>query len=750
MLDIGVGLGAIKAYAQSTRCRRTLLVEHFAGKGNGPPPCGMCDNCRSGAVGRQETDFTKDARLLMSAVQDTGNRWSLAGPIDCLAGSRAKAAVDRGYENLASFGRGKHHHKDWWRALGAALVAKGLLTEETVSIADGQRTYNKTVLTREGRAVLGDPNAAVRIVASDELLRAEKALPGGDDEARAKALTAARGEPKLFEALKDWRRRVVEQSRDPQTGKVLPPYCIFTDAAIASICAARPNNLHELLAVNGVGQVKADKYGDAVLQIVKEVPKGAGATSAPSITTSPAEQALVREILGLRQRLANERGIAPEAIFSEAAAEAIAKVRPSSKGVDPCGNVTGTPGAGGNTQPGFTPGVMVDKASPAERQRLFGSVEGINKWTAMEFGGAIMGLLGTQCQRLNLTRDVQPVRRPATGTASQHEADRQAVAQERNAEINRRKSELASTSEGFAGFASNADALLAEAHRAGRPTIVPDGPSKLSGIGEKRFEAWLSGQSASYIANNNRLASGDLKPVSIPTVLRQITDGCLYKKTGDVRRLVAEYPCSAPQLRAAFDGIVATDFKSRKECIEWMLKEGLLKSVFGADSLDDKDKVRDAYAVLDLAIALMTIRSFGGLPQPKRAPDGSTGIPGPAKAPRPSFGATQTPRQSLGGTGAPALPNASVTPSPAARPPASCPQGFVSPPTAPSSLQAKAATPAQLLAVIQRSGDAGLTEQQMQAQFGPAGYSDALVELQNNMEIMYDDRGGPLRVYKCF
>jgi ATP-dependent DNA helicase RecQ len=67
----------------------------------------------------------------------------------------------------------------------------------------------------------------------------------------------------LFEALRAWRR---EQAHVQH----VPPYVIFHDATLAEIARVRPSSAPLLAAVNGVGEGKLARYGEAVLKVVRE------------------------------------------------------------------------------------------------------------------------------------------------------------------------------------------------------------------------------------------------------------------------------------------------------------------------------------------------------------------------------------------------------------------------------------------------------------------------------------------------
>jgi DNA helicase-2/ATP-dependent DNA helicase PcrA len=73
----------------------------------------------------------------------------------------------------------------------------------------------------------------------------------------------AESDTPLYEALVNWRLR---QSRAASA----PAYVIFPNTTLAAIATARPRTTRALLDVPGVGPVKADRYGEAVLALVAE------------------------------------------------------------------------------------------------------------------------------------------------------------------------------------------------------------------------------------------------------------------------------------------------------------------------------------------------------------------------------------------------------------------------------------------------------------------------------------------------
>jgi len=62
-----------------------------------------------------------------------------------------------------------------------------------------------------------------------------------------------------FEALREVRRKLAAE-----TG--VPPYVIFHDSTLREIAARKPKDLKELSTIQGVGAVKLERYGGAMLE----------------------------------------------------------------------------------------------------------------------------------------------------------------------------------------------------------------------------------------------------------------------------------------------------------------------------------------------------------------------------------------------------------------------------------------------------------------------------------------------------
>ncbi|MFG1704077.1 ATP-dependent DNA helicase UvrD2 [Nonomuraea sp. M3C6] len=66
----------------------------------------------------------------------------------------------------------------------------------------------------------------------------------------------------LLEGLKAWRTATAKEAK-------IPPYVIFTDVTLQAIAELAPTTEQELLSIAGIGRVKLDRYGEAVLSLCR-------------------------------------------------------------------------------------------------------------------------------------------------------------------------------------------------------------------------------------------------------------------------------------------------------------------------------------------------------------------------------------------------------------------------------------------------------------------------------------------------
>jgi ATP-dependent DNA helicase RecQ len=247
-------LDAMLALCETIECRRAQMLGYFGEQ------AGECDNCDTCLTPPKAWDGTLAAQKLLSAVvrlkRERSQKFGAGQVIDILLGKQTPKVSQYRHDSLSVFGVGKDLTDTQWRAVVRQLLAQGVL------------------------AVEGDYGTLMCTAASDEVLyrgrqvrlrhdppRAAPAKPA--KAARAAGDTAAASElpeaaAAVFEQLRAWRAAAAKEQG-------VPAYVIFHDATLRQIAVQLPSTLAELAAVNGVGESKLAKYGQQILDLLRDL-----------------------------------------------------------------------------------------------------------------------------------------------------------------------------------------------------------------------------------------------------------------------------------------------------------------------------------------------------------------------------------------------------------------------------------------------------------------------------------------------
>jgi ATP-dependent DNA helicase RecQ len=236
-------LDALLGWCEVTSCRRRPLLEYFGDRQE--QNCGNCDVCLTPPV---TWDGTEASRKLLSAVYRTGQRFGAAHVVDVLRGKETEKVLQHRHDGLSVFGIGMELEATAWRSVMRQLIVQGYLR------ADGER-FGALVLTEKSRPLLRGETAV--------LFRRDVALPAPAKKPRALKTAVPEDDRDFWEALRGCRQLLASEHK-------VPPYVIFHDATLMQIMAHRPRDADELLGINGVGQAKLKRYGEAFLAVVRQ------------------------------------------------------------------------------------------------------------------------------------------------------------------------------------------------------------------------------------------------------------------------------------------------------------------------------------------------------------------------------------------------------------------------------------------------------------------------------------------------
>ena len=259
-------LEALIAYSEAAGCRRQVLLRHF-GEALAEP-CNNCDGCLEP---KALADLTVPAQKLLSAVVRTGQRFGAAHVVDVLLGGSTEKIRQFGHQDLSVYGIGRELDRSQWRTLVRQLTGLGYL----VPVPEGK-----------GGLQLGPQELVRPLLRGDTVL--ELPLPPPQKESRRRgesrpsfSLGDGTGETEvdgeLLMTLKAWR---LEQARE----QGVPPYVVFHDRTLVELAARRPSDQADLAAIGGIGAAKLERYGAALLAVLRSGQHG----SRPAEPSTPA------------------------------------------------------------------------------------------------------------------------------------------------------------------------------------------------------------------------------------------------------------------------------------------------------------------------------------------------------------------------------------------------------------------------------------------------------------------------------
>jgi len=236
-------LNAMLGLCEITSCRREALLAYFGDTLT--PPCGNCDTCLEPVA---TWDGTEAARMALSAVYRTGQRFGVNHLIDVLRGVENDKIFQNDHHHLSTFGVGTEWDGNQWRSVFRQLVGRGYLSVDVEG-------FGALRLEQSCRPILkGEQSIAFRL---DQRSPAGK---GGGKTTRSPLPDDI--DIALWESLRDCRRQLAEEQG-------IPPYVIFHDKTLQEMCYAMPNSAAEFARLSGVGARKLEKYGDQFLHVLK-------------------------------------------------------------------------------------------------------------------------------------------------------------------------------------------------------------------------------------------------------------------------------------------------------------------------------------------------------------------------------------------------------------------------------------------------------------------------------------------------
>ena len=280
-------LEALLAYCESPKCRKKALLSYF---GENFDNCKNCDNCLSPP---KLVEGTVSAQIFLSAIARTYERFGMGHIIDIVRGVETEKAKNRRHHKLPTFGKGTNHSKKFWELLARQLISSGNVIVDIehfgalkISPSGADILYGKEKFFYKEFKLSSDIKKEKKIKKSSLSQSPFKDSSGSSfkepsrrlshksgnlqqKEENSKQLQGIKKQTVLLEKdltlLSNLKKLRLKLARE----KGVPAYIVFSDRTLIEMANLKPQNLEEMLYVNGVGKQKLELYGAAFLNAIK-------------------------------------------------------------------------------------------------------------------------------------------------------------------------------------------------------------------------------------------------------------------------------------------------------------------------------------------------------------------------------------------------------------------------------------------------------------------------------------------------
>ncbi|MBJ7641445.1 DNA helicase RecQ [Weissella confusa] len=244
-----VKLQEMANYGATQMCLQRYITRYF---GEDTPDCGRCSNCLDT---REAVDITTDAQKVLSHVvrmlksRGGENGFGKTVTAETLRGKVPDNFAWANLDQLPTFGILRGTPRVHIISLIDYLIAEGYLR------VTGQ--YAGLTLAPDAMAVLKGERKVMR---RQDIRSIGDRVRAGSPSTREDLDEQQRN---VFKALRKWRLELAQVTE-------IPPFIIFNDRTLVELAKQQPLNDAELMAVSGIGEAKAERYGADVLRVIAE------------------------------------------------------------------------------------------------------------------------------------------------------------------------------------------------------------------------------------------------------------------------------------------------------------------------------------------------------------------------------------------------------------------------------------------------------------------------------------------------
>ncbi|MVT07163.1 DNA helicase RecQ [Chitinophaga tropicalis] len=232
------------AYAESSACRRKVILHYFGEKYEDGQCNGACDNCRNP---KEKIEVKNRVVIVLKAIKALEERFGSEYVVNIITGKVNPQITTYQHNQLEVFGEGKEFDAHFWNSLIRQMMLEDLIEKDI-------EEYGLLKITDKGSKFLKKPYSIM--VSLNHQFEEDG---GDDDEVAAEAQASA--DTVLFDMLKELRKKVAKE-------KNLPPFVIFLETSLEDMATQYPTTVQELEKIQGVSKGKAIRYGKQFVDVI--------------------------------------------------------------------------------------------------------------------------------------------------------------------------------------------------------------------------------------------------------------------------------------------------------------------------------------------------------------------------------------------------------------------------------------------------------------------------------------------------
>lgn len=243
-----IRLNKMRQFCLTRDCLRQFILSYFGEESK--RDCGNCGNCQAEF---EEEDVTDICKNIVLCIEETKQRFGMNVIVDVLLGRNMAKVRSFGLNELPCFGLCRQ---------SAESVLKAVLfeLEQQDYINATKDKYQILKLTDSCKRIMENRQQIVTRVPKEEILEVQNQAKSKSRKSRRSDVLNSKG-LELFDCLRELRLTLARE-------QAVPPYLICSDKTLVDMCSKIPVSKQEMLEINGIGEYKFEKYGEAFLTAI--------------------------------------------------------------------------------------------------------------------------------------------------------------------------------------------------------------------------------------------------------------------------------------------------------------------------------------------------------------------------------------------------------------------------------------------------------------------------------------------------